>query len=75
MRIITESGSVYVVDEDANTVTRETKAREMRRDGEAIEIISMAEPIVGVPWATVLNLRGDGVRTYRCTSPVVEVQP
>lgn len=73
MIVETESGTTYTVDHEAGTVLRHPSEGEMRRDDEPIEFVTMAEPVVGQVWRMVLRLRGDGVYTYRTTSPVTKV--
>lgn len=77
MKIYTDTGSIYEIDPEANTVTRMhvgDESNELRRDGEAVRIIEMPEPpTVGQSLTMVLDVRGDGILTIRKTSPVTKV--
>lgn len=46
----------------------------LRRDGEPVPLIDFDPVWVGWPLAMWLDIRGDGIRTYRSTTPVVGAQ-
>lgn len=45
----------------------------LRRDGDAIPVLSAAVPVVGRPWTLQLDIRGDGVPTIRNTTFVRQI--
>lgn len=69
----TETGSVYLI-HDGHLTRQIEGSGILRRDGEPIEIIEMPTLEKGVPARFVLNLRQDGIPTYRTTSRVVEIK-
>lgn len=73
MRVET-ANSTYEIDEEAGTVTRVPMSGDLRRDAEPIPLVALGEVVVGKPMRMVLNLRGDGVHTYRVTSPVLRIE-
>lgn len=83
MKLITTESSRYLLDEDAETVTRypgsasETAnwpIADLRLDGEEIKLISFVEPVIGQPMLLLLDVRRDGVVTARYTTPVLSVE-
>lgn len=45
----------------------------LRKDNEQIPLLEMNDPTVGESLRLVLDIRGDGVSTFRLTTPVQEV--
>lgn len=81
MIVVTKS-STYLVDDDYRWIirspgqhTEDWLVAELRRDGERIEVVSCDPPVVGRRWDLLLDLRKDGVLTWRNTTPVVRVEP
>ena len=81
--IVTASGSEYSLDLDGMTITRhwgvhppvdDHIATELRRDGQAIPLEQIITCEVGVWGEFVLNLRGDGIFTYRRTTAIESIQ-
>jgi hypothetical protein len=80
-QIATET-SLYLVDLDAGAVTRVPDAgagsvdgsplpvSALRRDHESIPLIGIQEPALGEPLVLLLNVRGDGIPTFRRTTYV-----
>lgn len=68
------SNSTYEIDEEAGTVTRVPMSGDLRRDAEPVPLVALSEVEVGKPMRMVLDLRGDGVRTYRITSVVLRIE-
>lgn len=60
-------GPVGVVNEDGYY------AVPLRKDGDEIPIIEMETPAVGETMKLFLDVRGDGVVTFRLTTPVTEI--
>lgn len=73
--VTTETGTVYLIDNEAMTATRliDHPGR-LRRDGEAIRLLQTVSPVVGESMVMLLDLRRDGVTTVRTTSPVVKIE-
>lgn len=73
MRFFTRN-SIYEV--DGQTLTRiPISGTTLRRDGESIKIIGWLTPItVGAPAEFLLDIREDGISTYRSTSTVVSIE-
>ena len=81
----TESGSLYLVElmDDADETMWITRVSDpgspggwserLRRDGERMRLLTAEPPVIGQPWLLVLDLRQDGVQTYRLTTDVVSV--
>lgn len=81
--IITATGSIYELCLGGHSTLRRfpgakpvhpsvdgTSIQSLRRDAEAIRLLSIEQLEVGLPAEFVLDLRGDGVATYRYTSEV-----
>jgi len=45
----------------------------LRRDAEHIPVMWAGAPVVGQPWALLLDLRGDGISTIRITNIVRQI--
>jgi len=73
MRIVETSNSTYEIDEEAKTVTRLPMSRAMRRDAEPISYTALSPIVVGRPMEMFLDLRQDGVPTFRQTSTVLRI--
>ncbi|MGJ9402402.1 hypothetical protein [Arthrobacter sp. KK5.5] len=72
--IETETGSRYLLDPVAGTLTRELRgvlSNDLRRDGEPIKVLAVVRLRVGSRAVFALDLRLDGVTTFR---PVTVVQ-
>ena len=54
-------------------LTRINPSEPLRRDGEPIRIVEQLSLEVGRPAVFLLDLRGDGVKTLRVTSNVLEI--
>jgi hypothetical protein len=77
--------ALYFLDFTHGVVVRERKTNPMhpdwpepshlRRDGESMELISVDLCQEGVGMEMYVQLRNDGVMTYRSTTPVVSVTP
>lgn len=85
-RIQTGSGTVYVLHLDSpktivRLVNEATPASpykgiptaELRRDGEAVELLGIVTLMLGRPAQLILNLRRDGVPTLRTTTEVISI--
>lgn len=69
----TESGSVYLIHD--GYLTRQIEGSGiLRGDGEPIEIIESHDVEVGKSARFMLNLRGDGIPTYRMTSRIIDIK-
>lgn len=68
------ANSTYEIDEEAGTVTRVPMTGDLRRDAEAIPLIALGDVVIGESMRMVLNLRGDGIHTYRVTSAVLRIE-
>lgn len=76
VRLYTETGSVHELDLKAGTYTRLRRGHAsgtLRRDGEPIAMLT-ASYAVGISGVFTLQLREDGVKTVRQTSPIVRVE-
>lgn len=78
-RIITESGTLYVINGLARTVTRYPgrESFDMRKDGIAQAFhddYPIAVPRAGHQYAMHLEPLGEGDMTIRVTSPVTEIE-
>jgi hypothetical protein len=77
MIVKTESGSAYEFNEDETQFRRINAGGEyhkLRRDGEWLNIKGIVSgPTVGEPLVMVIEIRDDGVPTFRRTSHVVEI--
>jgi len=69
----TETGSVYRIDFDANTVSRVNESSGLRRDGEQLRMLSAPIVVVGLPIEFMLEPLGEGNVTIRTTSFVVSI--
>lgn len=75
--------SVYKIDFDENKVVRNPQEglelpddvilSELRKDDEAIDLISIQEIVLGEPMIMVLDIRKDGIPTLRHTTYVTEI--
>ncbi|MHA7191126.1 hypothetical protein ACX80N_12630 [Arthrobacter sp. MDT2-16] len=84
--VITATGSHYVLDMAAKTVTRQmavTAPRldyleigftELRRDGEPVQLHMLEACRVGLSALLWIQVRDDHITTLRTTSPVVQIQ-
>lgn len=76
-RFITESGTLYRIDYGPGSMRwliriRPDDSGELRRDGEAIEILSCSSIEVGEPMLFMLLMDSEtGLTTMRTTTPVV----
>lgn len=86
-RVGTASGTLYVFDlsHGARTMTRlpehedayggfgRIPAAGLRRDGEALRLLSIYRLQLGHPGALLVDLREDGIPTFRGTTPVISI--
>lgn len=78
--VFTETGA-YVLDMGAMTATRSvrkdaiegTAVALLRKDGEAIQLVSVDHLVVGEPMVLTLAIRDDGVLTERTTTIVQNI--
>jgi hypothetical protein len=74
MRVITE-GAAYLLDPVSMTAVRLRRhGATLRRDGEALTLLSWPTPVVGRGMQLQVLVREDGVPTIRFTSAVVQVE-
>lgn len=85
--VTTATGSQYVVDLDDRTISRKMAATapsvdfldagfsQLRRDGEALELLMLESCAVGGPALFWVQVRHDQIPTFRTTSPVVRIEP
>ncbi|QDG89063.1 hypothetical protein [Pseudarthrobacter sp. NIBRBAC000502770] len=85
-RVTTATGSEYLLDFAAKTVKRLMAATEplvdyldagfsqLRRDGEAVELLMLEKCAVGASARYWIHVRADHVVTLRTTSPVVRIE-
>lgn len=75
IKVVTETGSVYEIDFDEETVTRINEDSPMRKDGEVIRYTSINDITVGEPIRMILEgVNGSkGVVTARQTSHVTRI--
>jgi hypothetical protein len=83
--VTTPTGSHYMLDLTARTVTRQMAASaplidyldagfsQLRRDGEALELLMLESCVVGASARYWIQVRADHVVTLRTTSPVVRI--
>lgn len=84
--VTTATGSHYLLDLDARTMTRRMAATAprvdfltagfsvLRRDGDAIELLMLELCEVGSPARLWISVRDDHIPTLRTTSPVVNIE-
>ncbi|MGF9663161.1 hypothetical protein AAIH25_14990 [Arthrobacter crystallopoietes] len=86
-RVGTASGSLYVFDlthgnrtmtrlpdsEDPRGEFRRIPSADLRRDGEALRLLSIYRLQLGQPGALLIDVREDGIPTLRGTTPVVSI--
>lgn len=73
LQFTTESGSVYLIHD--GYLTRQIEGSGiLRRDGEPIEIIESYDVEVGKSARFMLNLREDGIPTYRVTTLITDIK-
>ncbi|GAA1115725.1 hypothetical protein [Arthrobacter flavus] len=87
-KFITSSGSVYrlVLKDDSKTLTRFTQIEsatedyedesvsDLRRDGDPIPVLNFSDLEVGKNGNFWLQIRDDGVETFRCTTPITTIE-
>lgn len=85
--VTTATGSHYVLDLTARTVTRQMAATaplvdyldagfsQLRRDGESLELLLLESCVVGASARYWIQVRDDHIPTLRMTSPVVRIDP
>ena len=73
LQFTTESGSVYLI-HDGHLTRQIEGSGILRRDGEPIEIIESYDVEVGKSARFMLNLREDGIPTYRMTTPITDIK-
>lgn len=71
--VTTETGSVYSLDLDARTVTRNPAEGELRRDGEELALYRVAYCEVGMPLNMMIGVREDR-QTWRLTSAITSIE-
>ena len=75
--VLTATGSRYLVDLDANTLTRlpfdDDEVSVMRRDGESVRLVAIRDLTVGRPGELLVFLGIGLFLTTRVTSTVVEI--
>lgn len=82
----TSSGTAYLIcldaprhairlaaDTDPVGDCAELETASLRRDGEQIPLITLGNLEVGLPGELILDVRGDGIATYRFTTPVLSI--
>lgn len=73
----TESGTTYVLDLDAMTMTRSAgaDANMLRKDDETVPLLDvLTTPTVGKSMSLLIDVRGDGVVTIRQTTAVTAIR-
>lgn len=73
LQFTTKSGSVYLI-HDGHLTRQIEGSGILRRDGEPIEIIESYDIEVGKSARFMLNLREDGIPTYRVTTPITDIK-
>lgn len=82
LRVVTASGAVYILTgtevirlprRAPNLAAHADPSVGLRRDGEALTVLSAPEPILGERWELLIQVREDGVPTVRSTTPVVRI--
>jgi hypothetical protein len=73
--VFTETGSHYEINFDRMTVRRDAGAGGLRRDGEDVPLRAVDELTVGMPAEMWIEVRTDGVLTFRRTSVVTALVP
>ncbi|MBE4719544.1 hypothetical protein [Pseudarthrobacter sp. AB1] len=83
--VVTATGSHYVLDLKARTVKRQMAAgpplvdyldagfSQLRRDGEALELLMLESCAVGASAQYWIQVRDDHIPTLRTTSPVLRI--
>jgi len=71
----TETGSHYEVDLDSMTVKRNAGSTKLRRDGEEVHLWAVDELRIGLPAEMWVEVRADGLLTFRRTSVVTALVP
>lgn len=76
MKVVTLNAT-YDIDMSAMKVTRLPSggAGQMRRDAEELHLYSVPNPVVGERMQLWVQVREDGIPTFRDTSQVKEIQP
>lgn len=74
--VLTENGSVYLLDFDAGTVARHRAddGVDLRQDSTACPLLHVLELRLGRPMRLLVDVRGDGVDTLRVTSAVRRIE-
>lgn len=81
--VSTASGTRYFLDldelsacriPDADNAVDDFFSVEMRRDGEVLPLLGLADVHVGLPMVLLLDVRGDGIPTIRQTTVVTGIE-
>jgi hypothetical protein len=84
--VTTATGSQYLLDMTARTIHRKMAATaplldfleagfsQLRRDGEALELLMIEHCILGESARYYIQVRNDHIITFRMTSPVVRIE-
>lgn len=87
-KLVTSSGSVYrlLLGDDSKTLTRFTNPEpatkdyedepvsDLRRDGDPIPVLNFSHLGVGEHGNFWLQIRDDGIETFRCTTPITTIE-
>jgi hypothetical protein len=83
--LVTTHTAVYLLDPHARTATRHPRqdahepaafmVARLRRDGEVVPLLAVLQLQIGWPMILGLDVRGDGLLTVRCSTPVVVIEP
>lgn len=76
IRVMTETGSIYMLDLAAGVMTRAQGALSdpLRMDGEHIRLLKFQQLAVGEPMIALIQLEGRTDPTVRTTSTVTSIQ-
>ncbi|WP_018771412.1 hypothetical protein [Arthrobacter sp. 162MFSha1.1] len=82
----TSSGTLYRIDLDSRCLVRlksdqaptqdyaDLAVSDLRRDGDEIPLLAVVQLEIGERGHLFLDIRGDGVATFRDTTPVISIQ-
>jgi hypothetical protein len=75
-RITTYSGSVYLFDEEAMTMSRQPSedGSKLRLDDQPVPVVEVITMEVGVLGEWLLDIRKDGCHTYRRTTAIQSIE-
>lgn len=76
-QVTTASGSDYILDLDKMTMVRypDSEANVLRKDAQHVPLLEVITLELGVMMELMIDVRGDGVETYRRTTAVETLEP